>query len=137
MKKLIILSSLLLLSCWALDSNAQIWASNVKLYIKSDMHATADADIRIEMYNNQGTYITALPVATYSSLATNFEHSLGTLYFPNAPMWTPPGQPQYWCRIVGGARSGLDQAGGVGGWGSPDGITLTFDGGVIKITLPN
>lgn len=138
MKKIIILFSFLLLTCLAFNANAQgIYASNVKLYIRSGIHATANAQIAIEMYNNQGTYIQASPVATYSNLATNVEHSLGILYFPNAPMWTPPGQPQYWCRIVGGAQSGSDQAGGVGNWGSPDGATYTFDGGVIKITLPN
>ena len=137
MKKIIILSGFLLLTCLAFNANAQIFASNVKLYIRSGIHATANAEIRIEMYNNQGTYLPASPAAIFYSLTTNVEHSIGTLYFPNAPMWTPPGQPQYWCRIVGGAQSGSDQSGGVGGWGSPDGTTYTFDGGVIKITLPN
>lgn len=135
MKKVALYTTVVLLFFMSFHVDAQITATNIKIFIKSDQYAYADARIALQMYQT-GDIIYNTPFNDYINLATNVEHVIGTINFPGASMWLPPLQPLYWCRVVGGARAGSYEAGGVGEWGSPDGSTYTFDGGTIKITLP-
>lgn len=129
MKKFgIILIILSLTVC--IKSQAQLWAANVSVYVRSSQYSTCTVWVGAEDINSN-TY----SYGYFYNVQTNTTVNLtNPMYFPSIPRPTPP-IPANYVRMIMQATAGGSSGNGAGDWTAPDPFTWYFTGGLVRIDL--